>query len=315
MKKNELNNMVTGNIRTACLIGLWLPMACMVSAQKAFVISPDMKETEIIKKGMTEVADSVARAQYAQWYEAVSPLWQVADSASYAEAEAWFDNNCDDTKIADYKLRTKEAQSKYEEALENYLRAHSDEYPAAAIVARRLFCDFKFTATEYDEYVNMMENNPDTTHANFVRNNIGTAKKYALGNKFADFEGHQTDSTQASLSSLMQPGKWTLIDFWASWCAPCRAAIPKVKAMMEQYGDRLQVVSVSVDDKESSWREAEKKEAMTWPQLWLDKEQNEAATSAYAINTIPRLVLIDTEGKISLVTNDVNQICEKVEAE
>lgn len=311
MKKTDIINAEKG--KRTCLACILLPMSCMISAQNAFVISPEMKESEIIKKGMTEAADSIARAQYAQWYEAVDPLWQLADSASFAEAEAWFDNNCDDTKITDYRQRTLEAQNRYEEALEEYLRSHADEYPAAAIIARRLFCDFQYTLDDYNSYYDMMANNPDTIHVKFVRQNIDTAKKYALGNEYTDFEGLKTDSTVATVSSLMQSGKWTLVDFWASWCAPCRAAIPKIKDMVDQHGDILQVISVSVDEKEASWREAERKEAMPWPQLWLSKEQNDKVTEAYAVNTIPRLVLIDSDGKVSLVTNDVNLIREKVE--
>lgn len=282
------------------------------SAQNVFVISPKMKEAEIIKKGMTEAGDSVARAQYTRWYEDTNPIWHAADSAGLEEAEAWFNNNCDDSKVTDYGERTREAKQRYEDFLSRYIRSHADEYPAAALIARRLLYDFKYTAADYDEFLALVGNNPDTVHVNFIRRNIDTARKYALGNRYTDFSGKCPDNTSASLSSQMQPGKWTLVDFWASWCGPCRAAIPKVKGLLEQYGDRLQVVSVSVDEKEANWREAEKKESMSWPQLWIEKD--ETATDAYAVNAIPRLVLIDAEGRISLVTNDVNLVRQKLEA-
>lgn len=299
----------------SCVLSSLLLLTCTAGAQKKFIISPDMKEIEIIKKGMTEAGDSVARKQYTQWYEDNYKYWHEADSAAGVEAEAWFDNNCDETKVTDYAERTRMAQKTYEDMLENYLRSHAAEYPAAAIVARRLFNDFRFTAGEYDDYLAMLADNPDTVHVNFIMKTIDIAKKYTLGSRYTDFEGTQLDNTTAAISSLMQPGKYTLIDFWASWCGPCRAAIPKIKDMYRQYGDRLQVISVSVDEKEDKWREAEKKEDMPWPQLWLAGEQNDTATGAYAVNAIPRLVLLDDKGMIVIVTNKADNISEKLEAQ
>ena len=301
-------------IKNGTLFGLCLMATCTVSAQKKFVISPEMKEIDIIKKGMTEVEDSLGKSQYVRWYEDNYAYWHAADSAAGVEAEAWFDNNCDETKVTDYAERTRAAQKLFEDNLESYLRSHADEYPAAAIVARRLFSDFKFTAEEYDNYLAMLAGNPDTVHVNFISNTINIAKKYTIGSSYTDFEGMKPDNTSARLSSFIQPGKYTLIDFWASWCGPCRAAIPKVKQLLEQNSDKLQVVSVSVDEKEDKWREAEKKEAMPWQQLWLNNEQNEMATGAYAVNAIPRLVLIDGDGKICAVANNVDAISKKLES-
>ena len=71
---------------------------------------------------------------------------------------------------------------------------------------------------------------------------------------------------------------------------------------------RLNVVSISVDQREADWRKAEKQEAMPWTQLWLNKEQLNKAALAYDIQSIPRLVLINPEGKIQLVSFDPDKI-------
>lgn len=99
----------------------------------------------------------------------------------------------------------------------------------------------------------------------------------------------------------------TLIDFWASWCGPCRSAIPKVKAMAEKYADYLQVVSCSVDEKKAAWLKAEKEEAMPWPQLIMplsSLQSKDGAGAAYDITTIPRLVVIGADGKVLVITHD-----------
>lgn len=308
------------NVRQSLVTdGKWLFLACiclstghLASARQPFRITSKMKEAEIIKRGMTEATDSVARMQYVRWYEATNPAWQTADSAGLKEAEAWFDNNCDETKISDYGRRTRAAKERYEALIDRYLRTHAGEYPAAAIVARRLLDDFKYTARDYDDYAALVADNPDTVHVNFISRHIGQAKRYTLGSPYADFEGMCPDRTSVLFSSLVQSGKCTLIDFWASWCGPCCAAIPKIKEMYEYNSGKLQVVSVSVDEKEAAWKSAIRKENMPWPQLWL--KQDETATEAYAVNTIPRLVLVDAKGKIVLVTNDVNLIREKLDS-
>lgn len=297
------------------MLVMFLIPACTAGAQKQFVVSPEMKESKIIEKGMAEAVDSIARAQYAQWYKAINPLWQIADSAAYEEAEAWFDNNGDEEKIAGYVKKKREAMKQYEDALEAYLLSHHDEYPAAAIVAHRLFSDFKFTTDEYDKYLSLVADNPDTVHVNFIKRGIHLAKKHSLGIPYIDFDATDREGKNVSLSALIQAHKWTLIDFWASWCGPCRAAIPKIKSILEQHAGKLQIISVSVDEKENQWREAERKEAMPWTQLWLAAGQYDKATDAYSVNAIPRLVLIDSEGKICLVTNNPDFIREKLENE
>lgn len=77
-----------------------------------------------------------------------------------------------------------------------------------------------------------------------------------------------------------------------------------------QYGSRLGLVSVSVDEKETAWRKAMEEEQMTWAQAWLNKEQVPAAADGYMLTTIPRLVLIDGEGRIVCSTNLPDVIVE-----
>lgn len=92
-------------------------------------------------------------------------------------------------------------------------------------------------------------------------------------------------------------GKYVLIDFWASWCGPCRKAIPEVKELYAKYKDKgFEVLSVSVDSNEEAWRKAMAQENMPWPQvLSPDKEKT---LKEFMIVGIPTLFLIDREGKI-----------------
>lgn len=134
------------------------------------------------------------------------------------------------------------------------------------------------------------------------------AKSVSIGTPAPDFES--TDATGKSIRLSDFKGQYVLLDFWASWCGPCRAAIPRVKELAAQYGSRLGLVSVSVDEKETAWRKAMEEEQMTWAQAWLNKVQVPAAADGYMLTTIPRLVLIDGEGRIVCSTNLPDVIVE-----
>lgn len=92
-------------------------------------------------------------------------------------------------------------------------------------------------------------------------------------------------------------GKYVLIDFWASWCGPCRKAIPEIKQLYSQYKEKgFDVLSVSVDTDVAAWKKAMAEEDMPWPQV-LSPDKNKTMAS-FMIIGIPTLYLIDREGKI-----------------
>lgn len=285
-----------------CSIRLMLDTDPMTfTADTATIMSSNYS---MFAEGKVAFSGSGIQSQYMEYLAATRSKEYTADSASYAQASAWFDNNGNEDITAEYKKRAATAAAEYEKCVDDFVQSHPDYYPAAALLAKRIYKDFAYTAEQYDAWLEMLKNNPDTAHVNFIKRNIDTAKKYAIGARFADFEGKCPDNSTAKLSELMQQGKYTLVDFWASWCGPCRAAIPKVKDMYTEFGDRLQVVSASVDEKEEAWRKAEKAENMPWPQMWIAKEKLNGIAQAYMINSIPRLVLIAPDGGVVICTHD-----------
>lgn len=247
---------------------------------------------------------SAANKAFQQYLTATTAERWTADSASFAEAEAWLANEGDDDKIKKYKARKEAAKKACREAEDRWLFAHPNDACTAAILAGRVHETFQHTASDFDRYLDVIKDNPDTAHVNFLRSNLDIAKRYALGNRYTDFTAKQPDNKTATLSSLMRPGTYTLIDFWASWCGPCRAAIPKVKAMAKEHAANLTVISCSADEHEAAWRKAMAEEKMPWAQLILTKDVMDKVCQAYQINSIPRLVLIDPQGNIVVITHD-----------
>jgi thiol-disulfide isomerase/thioredoxin len=94
-------------------------------------------------------------------------------------------------------------------------------------------------------------------------------------------------------------GKVLVIDFWASWCGPCRAEIPKLKEIYADYKDRDDVafLSISIDSKKEDWIKALGEENMEWHQLWATDSGKELMDK-YQFNGIPFIVAIDKDGKL-----------------
>lgn len=121
----------------------------------------------------------------------------------------------------------------------------------------------------------------------------------APGKMAPDFEELMVDGkTKMSLSDLR--GKVVLLDFWASWCGPCRRENPTVVALYEKYKDKgFTVMSVSLDKDGEKWKQAIEQDKLSWPYHVSDlKAWSSEAAKKYQVKGIPFTVLIDKEGKI-----------------
>ncbi|MCF6130673.1 TlpA family protein disulfide reductase [Flavobacterium sp. WG47] len=94
-------------------------------------------------------------------------------------------------------------------------------------------------------------------------------------------------------------GKVTLIDFWASWCAPCREENPKVVALYaELHSKGLNIISVGLETDAVKWKEAIAKDKLSWAQVSNLQEMNDPIALKYGVTQIPTTFLLDSDGKI-----------------
>ena len=138
--------------------------------------------------------------------------------------------------------------------------------------------------------------------------------KLAVG-KVAPAFKYPTPDGKKQLGPHSFKGKYLLIDFWASWCGPCRKAIPHLKEAYEKYKKHgFEILSVSIDRKETDWKKALKEEQMPWKQV-LATEAGKEMMKTYQFSGIPHLVLLDKDGKIierNLLSTKLDEALQKV---
>jgi peroxiredoxin len=128
---------------------------------------------------------------------------------------------------------------------------------------------------------------------------VAKSKTTAVGQKFIDVALKTPDGKDIKLSDYAGKGKIVLIDFWASWCAPCLQDMPEVAELYKQYKNKgFEIVGISLDRDGESWKESIKQLNITWPQMSDLKFWSSEAAKAYAINSIPHTILLDGQGII-----------------
>lgn len=128
---------------------------------------------------------------------------------------------------------------------------------------------------------------------------VDTAAKTAEGEKYIDFTMNSPEGKPVKLSDYVSKNAYTLIDFWASWCGPCKREMPTVVEAYGKYKDKgFGVVGVSLDNNGENWKQAVKDWNMTWPQMSDLKGWQCEGAELYGVRAIPATVLVDQQGTI-----------------
>lgn len=135
----------------------------------------------------------------------------------------------------------------------------------------------------------------------------------AVGKPYKDIKAQTPEGAELAVSDVAAGAKVLMIDFWASWCGPCRAEMPYVKAAYDKYHDQgFDIIGVSLDQDAEDWKQAIETLGMTWPQISDLKGWECEGADLYGVRSIPATVLIK-EGII--VARDLRgeKLAEKVE--
>ena len=180
-----------------------------------------------------------------------------------------------------------------------------------------LFLSRVYSRMEHEEVIKLAEEgNPTymtTSLADGIKSRIESWKRQTVGTMFTDLEMQDTLGTTHKLSEYVGKGKYVLIDFWASWCGPCRRSMPEVKKLYDTYKDKgFDIVGLSFDNNKENWISAIKKLELPWHHLSDLKGWQCVAASTYGIDAIPATLLIGPDGKIVASNLGATEVGEKL---
>jgi peroxiredoxin len=198
--------------------------------------------------------------------------------------------------------------AKMESTLDNFIASHPDSYVTVDLILnnRMMVIDvLKFEPV----YSGLSPKVLLSFSGKKITDKYNKAKQFAIG-KTIDFTLPDKDGKEFKLSSLK--GKYVLVDFWASWCAPCRAENPfMLKAYNELKDKNFEIVGVSLDETRAAWLKAVEQDKLPWTQVSDVKGFKTEIAIRFGITAIPQNVLIDPDGKViakDLRGADVNKM-------
>ena len=202
----------------------------------------------------------------------------------------------DPVKLDSVYRVTQEMKRVFEESMRVYLDTNTNSYAAAFFIAD--FYLLNNPLADAENYYNRLTPRVKESYpGKRLEEKMASFRSISMGGIAAEIALPTPDGEILKLSSLR--GKYVLIDFWASWCGPCLAEVPNVKEIYDKYHDRgFEIYGVSLDEKEDLWKNAIEKHGLNWLHVSSLQGWKCPAAARYNVTGIPRMYILDREGRI-----------------
>ncbi|MDR2844303.1 MAG: AhpC/TSA family protein [Candidatus Symbiothrix sp.] len=174
-----------------------------------------------------------------------------------------------------------------------------------------MYCQF----LREEDLDKILPNLSETTRQKYdAKKGAANLPKMAVGQQYIPFSGKTPDNGTVNSADIIRNKKIILLDFWASWCAPCIKEMPILAQLYEDYKDQgLEIISISLDENKLKWRKAIEKHNMSWIQIINGKQQKDDIANLYGVSAIPHTILIDKEGKIVSFNLNGEELIDEIE--
>ena len=228
----------------------------------------------------------------------------------------------DSLAFVDLQEQLNDMQSKFNDFQIDYVKSNPDAY-ISVLVLEQLVGNGILEKEEAGEVYNNFSNTLKKTKAGVKIGKLtapapekeetsDTDEEVSVGDIAPDFTAPSVDGTSQTLYASL--GEYTILDFWASWCGPCRVDSPNMVALHNKYKNKgLNIVGVSVDKDEASWKKAIENDKLAWTHVSHLKRWEDPIAEDYGVNSIPQLFLLDASGKVIARENHAEDLIPHLE--
>ncbi|MCK5537824.1 MAG: redoxin domain-containing protein [Bacteroidales bacterium] len=257
------------------------------------------------------IIGSKVNDEYAVYQDSISKF-EVRSQELYQQYLAAQENQ-DPAQIKKIEAEYEIIYEKQQDFSQNYVWNNNASYISPYIVIRSLSHSLEYS--ELDSFLQHFDASiSNSIYFQQIEDRVRVLKSVAIGMEAPEIELADT----AGLSSIKLSdyrGKYVLIDFWASWCRPCRKDNPGNLALYKEFKDKgFEIFGVAFDQTKEDWVEAIAQDGITWPQVSDLKYWNCAAGKTYGVRSIPHTVLIDPQGIIIAKNIRGEELRTKVES-